>query len=498
MAKIGNGLMVLGCFFSILAVLAVLYMFFSRLVAVAAVPALVLLWVRREKSSERMAHTVVFWSGLASVVFLLFVFLRDFHWFEGVSLAAIYGGVCWQWVGTHDLKLGQVVRQGLVNAVLLGMSLVVVLLLAELGARALYGAPPPIDIGSTQPHPVRVATLTPNFDGVRRFNAGNAMKEIPITYSSQGLRDEEIPPKKPGEFRIFMLGDSYTAGLTMVLEETIPKQLQAELRRRLPGRKITVINGGVPGYGPWQERDLLLELGFPLEPDLVIQQVLPANDIDNTLCRAGKYPESYNRKWRQRYFYQQNRTKWQVAAERWLAETSMMYALVASVGERHYVIEALNHLRFLPPLPLPELPESAPRNPLIEINLREYYPVLQEGWEMMQEDMRGIRDDCRERGTDFMVYSVPVQHAVDENWWKHTTNGMDIYERGKDSRIIREFCGRENIPFIDIRPAIKNHPDISALYYNPNGHFKPEGSSVVARTIADYLCKHYFTDSKCR
>jgi len=446
---------------------------------------------------EPVARRLTPWLGVAAGGFLLLALVRGVFWLDAVALSAGYGSVFVVWARAQGMSVRRVVARGLVSAALVAISVLLAVFLAELMARCVYGKPRPVDIGNTQWHPVRVYTLTPGFTGENIFDADNTTCRMPVSYSSQGLRDVEIGPKQPGEFRIVMLGDSYTAGQTMLLEQTIPKQAEAKLRERLPGL-VTVINAGVAGYGPWQERGFLNDVAFPLEPDLVIQQILPSNDIDNTLCRVGKFPEAYNSKWRSRYHYLQLRRAWQMQADRRLREVSRIYALISDASRRRYLIEALNQIRFVPRLNVPELAPSAPRSELIEVNLRNWYPVLEEGWAMMQDDMRGIRDDCRDRGIDLMMYAVPIQQSARDSWWQMTTTGLDIYERDKDTRIIREFCNRENIPFIEILPALRNHPSIESLYYNPDGHFTPAGAALVANVIADHLCAHYFGDCKAK
>lgn len=444
---------------------------------------------------ERVADRVTPWAGVAAGVFLLLVLVRGVFWLDTLALSAGYGSVFAAWARASGKPIGRLVAKGLARAGLVAILVLVTVFLAELMARRVYGTPRRVDIGNFQWHPTRVYTLTPGFTGEITFNDGNTVRRMPFSYSSQGLRDVEIGPKQPGEFRIVMLGDSYTAGMTMRLEQTIPKQVEAKLRERLP-RLVTVINAGIPGYGPWQERGFLNEVAFPLEPDLVIHQILPSNDIDNTLCGIGKHPEVYYAKWWSGFDYLRRRREWPMQADRRLREVSQIYALVSDATRRRYLIEALNRIRFVPRLDLPKPAPPATRDPLIEVNLRDWCPIFKEGWAMMQDDMRGIRDDCRKRGIGLMIYSVPVQLAVRDAWWQTATEGKDIYERDKDTRIIREFCRRENIPFIEILPALRNHPDIGSLYFSPDGHFTPAGAEVVAAAIVDRLCADYFSDCK--
>lgn len=66
------------------------------------------------------------------------------------------------------------------------------------------------------------------------------------TTSSQGIRNEEVTvPKPKNVFRVLALGDSFTFGWGVNLEESWPKLL--EKRLSLPGKSVEVINAGAPG-----------------------------------------------------------------------------------------------------------------------------------------------------------------------------------------------------------------------------------------------------------
>jgi hypothetical protein len=104
---------------------------------------------------------------------------------------------------------------------------------------------------------------------------------------------------------------------------------------------------------------------------------------------------------------------------------------------------------------------------------------------------------CLSFGRTF--FAGAAQQSARDSWWQAAAKGPAVfYERDKDTRIIRELCNRENIPFIEILPAIGNHPGIESPYYSPDGHFAPAGVALVAGVIADHLCAHYFGDCKAK
>ncbi|MDD5255175.1 MAG: SGNH/GDSL hydrolase family protein [Candidatus Omnitrophica bacterium] len=118
--------------------------------------------------------------------------------------------------------------------------------------------------------------------------AGNAALEYPTLFmkdsdlfwkmapstgetNSEGFRDREFSPEKEaGVFRIVCMGDSVTFGWPVPIDETYPNILERFMRERFAGRKIEVINAGVPGYTSFQGLMLLEKKVLGYRPDLLI------------------------------------------------------------------------------------------------------------------------------------------------------------------------------------------------------------------------------------
>jgi len=96
---------------------------------------------------------------------------------------------------------------------------------------------------------------------------------------SWGLRSlVEVPLKKEkDEYRILVLGDSWTFGSGVNDRETFCYQLEKNLRKRYPDKKITVINGGCLGYCLAQGNIFLKQRGIDYKPDLIIVKNLLNN-----------------------------------------------------------------------------------------------------------------------------------------------------------------------------------------------------------------------------
>lgn len=99
-----------------------------------------------------------------------------------------------------------------------------------------------------------------------------------VDINSLGYRNADFPSRKPDdEFRILMVGDSFTYGDFVDNDETLPAQLESALLSNCGG--FRVINAGVGGT-TIVTHAIMSQRALPLEPDLVIL-VFSENDIDD-------------------------------------------------------------------------------------------------------------------------------------------------------------------------------------------------------------------------
>jgi hypothetical protein len=102
-----------------------------------------------------------------------------------------------------------------------------------------------------------------------------------VKINSYGLRDYEYSIEKPpNTYRIIVLGDSFTFGHGVELNETYVKVLENLLNKNKKKWRYEVINFGVPGYSMEEKVVLFKTKGLSLDPNLVILQYLP-DDIEN-------------------------------------------------------------------------------------------------------------------------------------------------------------------------------------------------------------------------
>lgn len=122
-----------------------------------------------------------------------------------------------------------------------------------------------------------------------------------VVINSQGLRDNEHTVQKLSDtLRIIALGDSYTFGWGVELNESYPKLLESYLNKK-SGQKYEVINFGMPSHNTMQEARLLEIKAINYNPDIVLigytsgDPECPWDFCSKDLKKATN--KAYERKW---------------------------------------------------------------------------------------------------------------------------------------------------------------------------------------------------------
>lgn len=117
------------------------------------------------------------------------------------------------------------------------------------------------------------------------YNRGEFNTEVAI--NADGMRDEPATAKRSDEFRVAVLGDSFTWGLGAAYGERFTEVLEAQ------NPALNALNFGVSGYGPIQ---YLLEIDtvLAMEPDFVLVVFCLSNDVrDNVQSNPYGYAKPY-------------------------------------------------------------------------------------------------------------------------------------------------------------------------------------------------------------
>lgn len=266
-----------------------------------------------------------------------------------------------------------------------------------------------------------------------------------VTINSLGFRGDDFPIEKvPGEFRILMVGDSFTFGDQVDDEYTLPALLEVELRGKCSSTRI--VNGGVGGTSIYDQRHIIIR-GLAVAPDAVVL-VFYENDVAD-LAGSQMWDElQKNRRKKSRFPY------------------SVLYWPLRSTGLWGLLMHARGH--FLADRGNGGEPDAAAkvaRSP--NEALRSKYIG----------ELRELRDVLANRGMPLAVTAFPAHLTLD---------GTKTWEQ---LDWIAAAAANLGIPYIDVaRPMAASGLSTDQLYLLPwDGHASPMGLQVVAASLAGQL-----------
>ncbi len=288
--------------------------------------------------------------------------------------------------------------------------------------------------------------------------------------SDIGFRDDGMDH----DFIILALGDSFTWGVGVEDREVWPEILENRL-------EVDVINAGMAGFGTTQERLLLERYADKLHPSLVIIAFFPNDLADNVTwkeeanigSRTGALTMSI-RVWLHTNVY--------------LYELGKYYLLGALLGRGPYA----SSFKAPAPSSIVEVDENNLELRLAlhsSYLLKEYPPLLEQGWETGQEDLLKIKETCARLGSDLLVVIFPTKEQVYWEYVRPHLQKAEAYDPDRPDALVKGFCQKENIPVLDTTPLFraKSHEQ---LYWKINGHWNEKGHLLAAQLIHDYLVNH--------
>jgi hypothetical protein len=131
------------------------------------------------------------------------------------------------------------------------------------------------------------------------------------------------------------------------------------------------------------------------------------------------------------------------------------------------------------------------------------------GWRLTAEAIRGMHDQSRSHGAEFVVMFVPFKSQVylplvEREFSRPQLKAalsfyLDIYGRPVDlelmhrnrfaqNDLMRRLCEVEGIPFVDTTPALESRLQTGENVYFPDeSHLNEAGEALVAETFAAFL-----------
>ncbi|MBM3985073.1 MAG: hypothetical protein FJ296_05190, partial [Planctomycetes bacterium] len=263
------------------------------------------------------------------------------------------------------------------------------------------------------------------------FDAGG---HVDYVFNRYGLRDHDFELQRaPGEFRAVAIGDSFTFGVGVQLQDCWTEVAETALEQRL-ACPVEVINAGfasgyhADGYEEWILRD-----GVRLEPDVVLIG-LCLNDLHPGVSLYAWQPPQ--------------------RVPQWLGGRSRL---------ANAVQEAL-----LGPL-LPRVPQDW--DALVR---SEPAP-----WQACQDALRRLHAHLGARGIRLVVVPLPMVSGLREDPYPY----QPLLDR------VAAFCDAEGIERTDLAPRVRGLVDEDLWVHPTDQHPNHVGQRLLGEGVAEYLAQ---------
>lgn len=383
------------------------------------------------------------------------------------------------------------------NLLLVFGSVLVTLVVAEVALRLL---------GVSYPYWSRVDPLTgfsprPGISGIVH-DEGAAF----VSINSAGFRDREHTVEKPSDtIRVAVLGDSYTEGKQVEMDETFWSVAERELAA-CPARgkaRVEFLNFGVSGYGTAQEW-LLLERIWPYQPDVVVVAFTAGNDvINNSREIEGGDNKPYvedvdgvltpDFSFRAKPFFQK-----QTSLTSWIALAVIDHSRVAQL-----VAQVLRVARRKQAVQTAATAETASGAVLREFGLdRDIYTAPKtaayaRAWRLTELLLQGIAAQARTHKSGIVVMTVPISIQT------HPDPAVRDAARRKlkvpnlfyaENRVIAA-GKRGNYPVLALGRPMQRDAQAQKTFFNGapgmapgSGHWNAKGHGEAGRLLSQFLC----------
>jgi hypothetical protein len=282
--------------------------------------------------------------------------------------------------------------------------------------------------------------------------------------------------KPPDTYRIMLLGPSFAYGWGVEYEKSFAALLPRFLAERgfAKGRKIELIDAGVPAMYAAPQRIWYEHVGKKYQPDLVMQFVYGSMAVSSSTAPkfvvdgSGHLTEkalSAAQRWRERV------KQLATVFYGWMVWTELDTKLNAGThANSNSVIGAGRELH--------QTSRFDPGGPE-ERDARKFYELLTK--------------TVRASGAQLEIVYFPLSYGVhpqDESRWRHL--GLkDVQAHKAYDAAFMGYLNKRDIPGIDISDALRHAAarDGRRLYYWLDIHWTPEGNAAAASAVAAALTK---------
>ncbi|OGW92446.1 MAG: hypothetical protein A3G33_03080 [Omnitrophica bacterium RIFCSPLOWO2_12_FULL_44_17] len=380
------------------------------------------------------------------------------------------------------------------NLLLLLFVTIIVLLVAE-GIFRLTRKADALEISTGKMNSKYHHALEPNSE-LRMASSVSGEFDVTAHINNFGFRGPQMDEaKKPGQKRIFIVGDSFTFGVGAKDNETIPFLLQQKLD---PTReKIEIVNDGHGHYSP-----LIYYLRFrdeiqKFKPDMVIMMLdfsdiwddwhferMAVRDAAGDIIAVNPYYENGK-------FNLWNYLRANSVMCKYLHNKMVRTVLkIQKLGLKNYLKAKIEGKRAKAVIAtggeesIDQDGKIFLRGSLKAAEIKKHFPRTAKYILM-------CRDLTNANGAQFILVMYPYGIQVGPNQWNEGRVFWG-FEKGKlyddlfSFNLVENFAKENGIPFIKILNELRAHAD-EKLYFDYDGHLTPRGNEIVAETLVSAL-----------
>ncbi len=374
----------------------------------------------------------------------------------------------------------KIVRTVLANVAVVAVSLLVGVVLCEVGARLILNPADYLSV-TTYPDDILGIRIAPNSAG----------------FDAWGFRN----PGVPSSADVVAIGDSHTFGNQATMQDAWPSVLA-----RATGERV--YNLGVGGYGPNQYDYLLTTRGVRLHPRLVLCGLYLGDDFENAFSIT--YGLDHWASLRAERRGPVNANIWDDGEapgafkqfRNWLSRDSLTYRLLVHGPALNGLKESIRFARATrgedaatTAIDISDAHIREAFRPLgIARRLDQHNPDVKEGMRITFHLLSEMARVCSDNGCTFAVVIIPTKETVFADYLERTP-GLHLKE-AVDSVIANERVARQQlvgfldaakIPYVDTLPALRRAAG-DGLYARTTEDMHPgrNGYKVIGDTVAQF------------
>jgi SGNH hydrolase-like domain, acetyltransferase AlgX len=346
--------------------------------------------------------------------------------------------------------------------------------------------------------------------GIPESVAPGVVHRYSLKTDAEGFRNSSVRAK----IDVAALGDSMVEGMMLPVRDAWPAQLEKRTG-------WSVQNYGTATFGPQQELYVLRDYAIKHHPRLTVLGFYAGNDLwdaeafdryerlhdlAGTELNASKVTQSF-RKYETLCLWSAVEVAARSIIQRSASRPNEQAATLASVT-RPYFDQGMFHI----PVAGNVLQFAWTPSNLVGLSAPRSQFEQRPGWSLTRKALIEANSTCTQNGSHFVLMFIP---SLEQVYWPLVERSLDpgalqsaldfyverSYARGThlnaakfranrlaQNQMLAEFCAKENIPLLDLTPALQREVESgSIVYFADDQHLNAAGQKVAAAQLATFL-----------